>query len=171
MELMKNKYLKFDEIDSGIGIVRNTTVLNLLPDIPAKFFTDDYILLKKIEDDKLIEALSYELYNNTDYWDILLVLNGMTNMNQMPVNYDTILVRVGYKIEKWADRGKLMYSQLTDLQIKTKYDEMLLEEINLNETYRNIKYISKNDLSELLSILDKKTDEVKINSDLLVNKD
>lgn len=171
MELMKNKYLNFETIDAGLGIVENITTLGILPDIPAKYFTEDYYMLKKIEDDRLLEALSWEFYENTNYWDILMILNGMTNMNQLPVNYDIVLIRAEIELDGWVKQGELMYSFLNDDQILEKYNQILEDEIEKNEKYRNIRYISASDLSELLADLNDIKDEVKIDKELIISKD
>ena len=45
MELMNNKYLIFDDIElKNEQKVKNITQLSMLPDIPDKYFSNDYIL-------------------------------------------------------------------------------------------------------------------------------
>jgi len=168
MKLMKNSYLNFETIDSGIGIVENTTTLGLLPIIPEKYFTEDYYILKKIEDDRLLEAISYEIYENTNYWDLLMVLNGMTRMNQLPVNYDVILLKAEQELSGWLDRANLMYTYLTDEQKEEKYNVLLDKLVEENEKYRSIRYISPTDLSELLADLDNAKNEIKINKKIII---
>ncbi len=168
MKLMKNSYLNFETIDSGIGIVENTTTLGLLPTIPEKYFTEDYYILKKIEDDRLLEAISYEIYENTNYWDLLMVLNGMTTMNQLPVNYDVILLKAEQELSGWLDRANLMYTYLTDEQKEEKYNVLLDKLVEENEKYRSIRYISPTDLSELLADLDNAKNEIKINKKIII---
>ena len=171
MRLMKNKYLKFDDIIVGDWQVKNVTTLNLLPDIPEKYFTDEYILYKRMEDDRLLEAVSFDLYKDTNYWDILLMLNEMSSMNELPVNYDIILIRVDRKIEEWREKGKLMYSNLNAQQIADKYEELLALEIELNEKHRNLKYISPSDLSSLMADISALEGKIKIDKDLIISKD
>jgi len=170
MRLMNNTYLNFEKINTDIGRMENITTLNILPDIPEKFFTKDYILLKKIEDDVLLEAISFELYKNTNYWDILMVLNGMRSMNELPVNYDIVLLKVERELKGWLEQANLIYSFLSDEQVNIKYEEILKEEIEKNEKYRNFKYISPTDLSELLADLDSKKDTIKINPNLIIKE-
>lgn len=69
MRLMENKYLKFDNIKFLDKNIRNITDLVLLPDIPTKYFGENYERLYRVENDRLIESLSFELYENTDYWE------------------------------------------------------------------------------------------------------
>jgi len=168
MELMKNKYLIFKDIEFNNVKVKNTTTLNLLPDIPSKYFSNDYIKNIKVQDDILLEALSFSLYENTDYWDILMILNDMNNMNELPVNYDIVLNRADIKLQKWKDKGKLLGKGINIDSIKEKYQEILETEINLNEKYRYMKYISHDDLSELTADLAKIASDVKINKNLII---
>ena len=169
MELMNNKYFIFDDIKLSDGnTVKNITSLNTLPDIPSKYSGSDYVLSYKVEDNRLLESISFELYESTDYWDILLMLNGMRSMNELPVDYDTVLLRAKSNIDDWIDKGRLLSSSLTDGDIELKYKELLEEEIQKNEKYRYIKYISIGDLSELEAELNNNRNNVKIESELII---
>jgi hypothetical protein len=169
MELMNNKYLNFEDISCEEVSVKNTTTLNILPDIPEKYFTEDYYHIIKIEDDKLLEAISFELYDSTDYWDILMVLNNMTTMNELPVKYDVVLDRAEKELAGWVKTADLMYSFLDDSDIKDKYDSILKNEIEKNEKYRNFKYISATDLSELMADLNGLEGVIKIPKELIIS--
>jgi len=168
MKLMKNKYLVFENIEFADSLVKNTTTLNILPDIPNKYFGADYIRNMKVQDDTLLEAISFELYESTDYWDILLVLNGMRSMNELPVNHDIVLNRADRELLKWKEKGKLLSIKINDEVIKEKYDNILNIEIEKNEKYRYIKYIASDDLAELTSELEKIKEESKINKNILI---
>ena len=169
MSLMINKYLKFDNIEFDGQLVKNVTTLNMLPDVPDKYFEDSYILNIKLEDDRLLEAISFELYENTDYWDVLLVLNGMTCMGQLPVNFDIVMERANKRLLGWRIKGKLMDSFIDQEELSAKYDEILKEEIEKNEKHRLLKYISKSNLSELDADLDSVEGFVKIDPRLITN--
>jgi len=195
MHLMQNKYLKFDSIEFLGTNVRNITDLNILPDIPEKYFGENYKRLYKVENDRLIESISFELYENTDYWDILLVLNKITNISQLPVNYDTVLIRARKELSKWMKAGKLIvtnslteqYNKVLNIlnngdkvklekyigspeeTVKAKYLELLKIEEDKNEKFRNINYLSLSDISELESDLDILRQSVKIDNNLIIN--
>lgn len=172
MELMKNKYLIFDDIIlKDDNTVKNTTTLNLLPSIPDKYFSNDYILEYKVADDRLLESIAFELYENTNYWDILLILNGMRSMNELPVNHDIVISRADRKLLEWKKKGALLPGNLTDEVIQNKYENILLLEEELNEKFRYIKYISTDDLSELEADLTSIKSHVKINENLIINKE
>jgi len=170
-KLMRNRYLKFESIDFNGREVRNMTTLGLIPDIPSKYFTEEYLHEYKVDDDRLLEAISFELYGSTDYWDILLKLNDMTSMNQLPVNYDIIIHRADYKLQEWKKKGKLLNSVLDEKIIEEKYKEIIEEEIAINEKFRYIKYVDTADISELQADLDKLSEENKINKKILIQNE
>jgi len=197
MKLMENKYLKFGTIMFNGVPVRNITEINILPDIPEKFYSNNYTLVYEVRDNQLIENIAFELYENTDYWDLLMKFNGIRNVAELPVNYDTILLRARKALSIWMDAGKLMVSRNLDEQytevintlnegvkitlekaeddpdeiVKRKYLELLEEEVQKNEKYRKINYLSVSDMAELESALDIAKENPKINPDIIINKD
>jgi hypothetical protein len=197
MKLMENKYLKFGTIMFNGVPVRNITEINILPDIPEKFYSNNYTLVYEVRDNQLIENIAFELYENTDYWDLLMKFNGIRNVAELPVNYDTILLRVRKSLSIWIDAGKLMVSRNLSEQytevinilnegvkitlekaeddpdeiVKRKYLELLEEELQKNEKFRKINYLSVSDMAELESALDIAKENPKINPDIIINKD
>jgi len=197
MKLMENKYLKFGTIMFNGVPVRKLTEINILPDIPEKFYSNNYTLVYEVRDNQLIENIAFELYENTDYWDLLMKFNGIRNVAELPVNYDTILLRARKSLAIWMDAGKLMvsrnldkqYTELTDLLnegrkivlekaegsqdeiVKRKYLELLEKEVQKNEKFRKINYLSVSDMAELEGELDIVSEGPKINPDIIINKD
>jgi len=197
MKLMENKYLKFGTIMFNGVPVRKITEINILPDIPEKFYSNNYTLVYEVRDNQLIENIAFELYENTDYWDLLMKFNGIRNVAELPVNYDTILLRARKSLAIWMDAGKLMvsrnldkqYTELIDLLnegikivlekaedspdeiVKRKYLELLEKEVQKNEKFRKIHYLSVSDMAELESELDVVSENPKINPDIIINKD
>ena len=195
MELMTNKYLVLPTIHFNGGVVRNLTEINTLPDIPEKYSTNEYSKLYLMENDRLIESLSFELYENTNYWDILLKLNGVTNVSHLPVNNDIILLRATSSLTRWMKAGAVMkginlIEQYDDVitilesgakvevteegeqdqqVVKRKYLSILDEETEKNERYRNFKYLSLGDMSELEADLDVLKQRPKIPEGLIIN--
>ena len=197
MKLMENKYLKFGTIMFNGVPVRKITEINILPDIPERFYSNNYALVYEVRDNQLIENIAFELYENTDYWDLLMKFNGIRNVAELPVNYDTILLRARKSLAIWMDAGKLMvsrnldkqYTELIDLLnegikivlekaedspdeiVKRKYLELLEKEVQKNEKFRKIHYLSVSDMAELESELDVVSENPKINPDIIINKD
>jgi len=169
MILMKNKYLKFNKIELENGkILSNISELNLLPRIPEKYLKTENLRTLHLDSDRLLEAISFELYKSTDYWDIILVVNKMSSMNQLPVSYDMVLHRSEMLLQSWKDKMAKVSKELTDEDIKNKYNKILQEQDSVNEKYRNIKYIPMDDLSSLEADLIKQKNEVRINKNIIV---
>src|SRR5574344_1718437 len=85
---MKNTILKFDyeELDEFIVpdyFSKSNDISYLVQEIK------DYLEVYKINDNDKLERISYELYGTTDYWDILLLLNGRDPLFDFPYDYDT----------------------------------------------------------------------------------
>jgi len=158
MDLMVNKYLNFDNIEFNGKIVKNTSSINRLPklsdlNIPSSLFYE-----LKLEDNRLLEAVSFDLYESTDYWDILMLINGMTVFNSLPLSYDTVLNKAQDRYNEWLkfignNRGYESY------EIEQKYNEILKEENEKNEKYRYIKYVNSSDMpyfeTQLKAFIDK----------------
>lgn len=167
---MKNNYLIFDEIDSGIGEVKNFTSLDLLPKIPLKYYQDqENFLEKQIDDDMLIEGISQEIYKSPDYWGLLLVFNEITSFDMLPTNYDTVLERAEEEFENWLSKSYLINRIISEDEKEAKKEEILNTKIEENEKYRYIKYISPDNISVLLAELKTLKNKAAINSDLMIN--
>jgi hypothetical protein len=187
---MENVYLNLPTIKFNGITLRNLTELNTLPDIPEKYYGNEYVKLYLYEDDRLIENLSYELYDTTKYWDLLLKFNGIINTSLLPVNNDILLKRARKKLDSWIVAGatrrdiniKSQYEEVTTLLdrgelievlnetelVKIKYLDFLKYEIEKNEKYRNFKYLSLSDISELeMELLSLKT-KPKLPEELIV---
>lgn len=174
MELMRNKYLQFDniEIKSFDKYVKNVTLVNTLPDIPAKYFTESYIVEKRIDDNMRLEYLAFELWGDTSYWDILMMLNNMKRMDELPVDYDQLLERVSERLSDWREATEhLRKEAYSSKEVEAKRLEILDECVETNEKFRNIKYIELSNLSELLTELDDLKSYPKLNQNLIINKE
>ena len=98
---MNNSYYNFDNIRVNNLLISNITDYVTLQEIPDVFTNNNIILQKTLNDDELIDGVSYQLYETTDYWDILLALNKITNISQLPVNYDVVLKRALEEYTNW----------------------------------------------------------------------
>jgi len=163
-----NSYLNFETIKFNGNNVRNITTLGILPDIPAKYLENRHLLEKLVEDDRLMESLSFELYGTPKHWDLLMVVNNMQSLFDLPVNHDIILNRVEKKLIDWKNRGRNLTVRITDKMILNKYKEMLIEEEEKNNRFRKIKYINPGSLSGLASDLEALKNEDKINKKLII---
>jgi len=163
-----NSYLNFETIKFNGNDVRNITTLGILPDIPAKYLENRHLLEKQVEDDRLLESLSFEIYGTPKHWDLIMVVNNMQSLFDLPVNHDIILNRVEKRVKDWKNRGRNLTTRITDKMILEKYNEILLEEEEKNDRFRRIKYINPGSLSGLASDLEALKNVDKINKDLII---
>lgn len=170
-ENMLNKYLNFDNIEFNSKYVKNSTDLILLPDIIEKYLSDDMTSEITLEDNRLIEGISYELYDSTDYWDILMLVNGITRFDELPVSYDIVLKRTDEKLVEWKKLSRLTRGAIDEGKSSRKYNELLEQETTKNEKYRNLKYVQNIYIEDLISELDNLIGIPKINSNIIVNKE
>ena len=117
-------------------LIRDYTNLVSIQEILDKY--KEYIQIYQVLEDERLDTISYKLYGTTDYWDMLVLLNDLKCMTDLPVNYDKVENRARQKHEDWT---KIFGKQKTKEQIANKYEEFLEQEIANNEKYRNFKYI------------------------------
>lgn len=167
MDYMRNKYLKFGTILVNDNLLSNFTSFPLLHNIPDKYFTNDYKLSYTCPNDYLIEHISYTLYGTTDYWDFLMVYNGINSISQLPVSEDIVIDRAERKFNDFKYTLNLMYNTVKENILEEEYNRILEEERDLNEKFRIINYISKADLSELETYLKSVQGTPKIDKNIL----
>ena len=131
------------KIDNEIYQIRDFTNTVSIDNVLKKY--DEFIKTIQVDEDEKIENISFKLYGTTDYWDMLIILNGMKSMIELPVNYDKVVERAKNKFNKWL---KIFSKLKTQEQKDQKYEEFLNLEIDLNEKYRNLKYIDRNMISK-----------------------
>lgn len=112
---------------------------------------DAYISYIQLEDNQTIEAVSNLLYDNVNYWDILIALNGIDPLLEMAYSFEVIAdIAVG-KLTKFE-------TEVYRAQLPTIRRNEFLSEINgeidtLNEQRRTIKIIKPYMMPTFLKIL------------------
>jgi len=152
MEQMVNSHLKFKDIEFMGYKIKNFSKIYKISRIPDEYFTENHIQTMSLGDNRRLEEISFELYESTNYWDILMCLNKMQSPFELPISSDIIITRAEEQLEKWLEKAKLIPNIDTtnpDAIQKEKEKIVAIEE-EKNEKYRNFKYISANSLSQLL---------------------
>ena len=177
-ELMRNKYLKFENIEFQGVNVKNTSLLSKIKKIPEKYLSENYIQTIRIDDNKLLEAISFELYDDTNYWDLLMIINDMKSMYELPKDYDLLYLEAEAEFDKWLNIADLIvnndydetltYDENITLRNKIKFDSIIEDLVKNNEKHRILKYIRQYDLSLLLADLNKNAYD-EIDSDIIIN--
>jgi hypothetical protein len=149
---MKNTVLKFDYEDLEEFVVSDyfsapNDISYLVHEIK------DYLEVYKINDNDKLERISYELYGTTDYWDILLLLNGRDPLFDFPYDYDAIYDSA----RKFAN--KYMYYIYSGAPLivgpvaAALYEEFLQKYIDTNESNRFMFIVKPNKIGEFIKVL------------------
>ena len=78
-------------------LIRDYTNLVSIQEILDKY--KEYIQIYQVLEDERLDTISYKLYGTTDYWDMLVLLNDLKCMTDLPVNYDKVENRARQKHE------------------------------------------------------------------------
>lgn len=147
---MLNSLINYDEtLESEDFKVKDYTSkdLNKIRNIDEiKYLTQDI----EIQDDQTIESKAWEFYENSSYWDILILLNNRECLFEMPFSYD-IIVKI---TERLTEKLKNMQNTVISEQaIKRFYERNLrLREIQ-NIKFKNIKAIQKDKITDFFKLV------------------
>lgn len=150
---MKNTLLVFDTEEVGDFISPNyfskkIDLYNFLTDDIKKNFCYTY----KIDDNDKIERISYSLYKTTDYWDLLLLLNGRESLSDMPYDYETYTNTIDQFIDEYNSNYYSNYP-LNDTKLSDLKTEFYEKERHLNESFRYMLVIKPEKLQEFLKLI------------------
>ena len=151
MQYLNNKILSFDNQEvnaSDIFITEKTGSLGINYYDPIQirklqnFFRtlpSGYFGTMKIKNNICLEKISLDLYKDSSYWDLLLLLNLRTGIFEMPYDNDVLYNSVEYNLEYYET--KVLKRRLSDKQ-REEFKERNLEKLsNENDEYKTIKYI------------------------------
>lgn len=149
---MKNSILNFEReaIDSVSVVDYKSLNLDSLRELLNNKSYLKYIELKYND---LIENVSYKYYQNSAYWDLLLVMNNRDALFDMVYNFDTIVDIVDEITENYFQKnyqGKVSeqfiewYKENKKIKISNLNENnvilFILKDEILSEVIRNIKY-------------------------------
>jgi hypothetical protein len=151
MAQLKNTLFNFGTTQIGNYIVQDYSrnkiwQISSLPEVQDKTYVTEITL----EDNQTIEAISYILYNNEDYWDILLAINGISPLFDMTYDFDVIKISSSAYANEYINNFGLGFSELTKTRLIEEFREKFL---NQNEENRNFKVIKPNRMNDFLKIL------------------
>ena len=138
--LVQDHLTSVEEIEFKVGDnsykVNNYTNLIDIDSIIAKY--KDSIRTTRIDENERLERLSFRLYGTMQFWDLILILNGITSYLQLPTSYDKVVERADLIYKEW---NKELGKNKSDEYKERKRAEFIELENQKNEKYRNIKYI------------------------------
>ena len=171
MAQLKNSTLIYDTETVDNYIVSDYTskdyskLYDQLEDFPDELF--DKML---IQDNDKLERISYELYGNEDYWDILLLINNKSPLFSMSYSNEYILELKNVKLVNFINGlsngiyGEENIDIFTDTYLAETsehavyerlqfFNNNIIKELELeNESYREITYIKPAYFQEFLRL-------------------
>lgn len=150
MEHLKNKVLNYENRTIGNYNVEDYFTFNV-GKIQGfiKDCSNDFFEYYQLNDDDKLERIALELYNNANYWDIVLLINDMDPLFSMVYNYDTISSMAEDKANKYLeDIGTSVPSSHADY-LASKYEAIFNKE---NDSKRIIKIVKPNRMQDFLQL-------------------
>lgn len=159
---MKNTLLNYEresvEMELGFGkrnynvpdyFSKDVNISEIIPEII------DLIQVYKMSDGDKLERVSFELYGTTDYWDILLMLNEINPLFEMPLQDNSLLEITEEFVFNYQN---FVYSHAPLIQ--SRADELLEEykerNIDENDKLRLLYVIKPSKMGEFILLLKEK---------------
>lgn len=138
---MKNSYFLLNTINQDnytLSDIFSTNRRGVLPDL---FISDNedafyYII---IPDDTTLDAIAYNEYERSDYWDLLFKINQMTSPFDLPKSHDYLDKLVEAELLIWKNKFTTLVDN--DELLIEKKAELLTKYFDLNEQYRKFRCI------------------------------
>ena len=149
---MKNTILKYKKEEIGDKKVRNyfskNPRLNIREDFPK---LAKYLSTVTIEDNTTPEKITNEVYENTDLWDFLLIINEKDPLFDMPYDYDTLRNTADRMLERYMEvHPRINITEERKKELLNKF----VHELDLqNEKNRIIEGIEPRNLSYVITTL------------------
>lgn len=149
---MKNTILNYTKIEVDDFIVsdyfsKKISIRDFLSTHP------DLFSAYRVMDDEKLENISYKLYGTTDYWDLLLMINDMNPLFDMPYNSDAIINKVQTELNTYF-YFTYSHAPLSNAARITELTTEFSENANLlNEKFRYINVVKPTSISAFIKLL------------------
>ena len=153
---MQNTLIKFDtkEVDDYIVSDYFSRKINLY-----SIITDDvkkeYFVTYQIQDNDKIERISYEIYKTTDYWDLLILINSLDTISDMPYDFDTYTGSTDDFLNPYYN-SIYSNSPLNAQRLQELKDEFYETKRISNEKFRYINVIRPSKMQDFLKLIKQK---------------
>lgn len=102
----------------------------------------------QLEDDTKLEKVALDLYGNSDYWDILMLINQKDPLFHMPYNYDTLVNSAEIKAQNYID--EIYGNTITNVAYNALVETYKKKFIKENEIFRYIRIIKPSQIYKFL---------------------
>ena len=114
----------------------------------------DLLRVIRIQDDDTFEKISYRLYNSSNYWDIILLLNNRDPLFSISYNFDVLENSAEQRLKKITKDYKK--KPLSKEYVSLMKEGYLEEEIQDNEKMRILSVPRPEQINSLIMILKKR---------------
>jgi hypothetical protein len=160
MAYLRNSIIDFDQRVTkitdinGSGALKNYDLedyqtLNLIKVFEyVESCNDNLFTWHQLQNNDKLEKVSLDLYNNPDYWDILLVINRRNPLIELPYDTDTLLEFAARKTENYINDvyGKDISQETLEVLTAT-YEKKFIEDA---EKFRVIRIVKPEKIHDFL---------------------
>lgn len=142
MAYLKNSVMNFTNRQNNNYVLEDYFTFDLKAILDhVENCTEDYFEWYLMKDDDKLERIALELYNNADYWDILLIINGKDALFDLPYNFDTLSSFAEEKAHAYREEVSelLTLSDAHVEQMVAVYEEQFRKENEENRALRIVK--------------------------------
>lgn len=151
MAQLTNTIFKFPTVQKGSFIVQDYSRNKLKSILDLPEITDNnFIMYIDLEENQTIEAVSYILYNNENYWDILIAINNIDPLFGLCYDFDTLNSFANSKTENYRTKFGITLSLESYNRLLSQWKEEIEDE---NAIKRKLKVIRPNMINEFIRIL------------------
>ena len=128
----------------------------------------NYFKYLKVEQGAKIEKLCFDYYKNTNYYDIILILNNRDMIYDMPYENDIILDAIDSDIENYKQKVfNDPYKKLSDRSYKDLYNKLDIFYNTKNLKFQYLKVIDVNLIPEVISDINEIVEKYQNNIEIL----
>jgi hypothetical protein len=95
---MTNSYFNYLEKDYNGGSFFDFFTI---ADIPDKYETESYFYDYEVSDDVRLESISFDVYGDVNFWDTIVLVNGMISVDELPKNQTYINTIIEEKVQNY----------------------------------------------------------------------
>lgn len=144
---MKNSILKFDDLTSDTYLHKDYTSFDY-----SKVYqyvltcTEDFFDWYQVKNNDKMERISFELYKTTDYWDILVLINSLSPMFDIPYDFDVLYDTADEFVTRYkSDNPDTNIPETHALYMHNEFERRFNEH---NEEVRTIRIVKPSKIQE-----------------------
>lgn len=144
--LIKGSYIESDKYSYVDYTEKKYVGVLDLPEVNST----EYIEYYQLADNEKIEYISFKLYSNENYWDLLLYINGMSPLFDSPYDFNVLSDNSNSLVDDYISRTGV---RINETNKQNLIDSLINKNSSKNELHRTIKVIKPSKLQDFLKII------------------